>query len=400
MKNLGKKSMSLILSLVLIISSVGIVYADEPNEDKNVEDNLEAVLTDLKVKLNGSKVLDETVVIDGKSYLPLEKMCELLEIEFSYDDENRTIEINSSQENDKELFHGNVKFVYSNGTIYEGGYRNGQFNGDGTINYPDGSMYEGNFVNGVIEGEGEYTASNGDVYVGQFVNNDYCGHGKYTCLNGNSIEGKFESSKIKGYARVKISGEDEARQMGGYDWTSHVETMDISSKAFDLHKYNGTADLIYANGDHYDGALTDDCYNGNGTLISQDGSTYKGNWIMNKKSGNGTITYADGSMYKGYFLNGQYDGQGKMYYVNGDVYDGAWKLSKKEGYGRYTEANGNYFYGMWKNDVKHTLDEDDDEDYKEYGTYVKNSKNTGCNKSEYYKQKWENGELLKQRKDK
>lgn len=396
MKKLGKKSMMLLLSLVLIISSVGIVYAEDTSESEAVENEIQAVMSDLKVKLNGNQVLNETVVIDGKSYLPLTKISELLGVDVVYDEESKTINIKNNQTQNNYI--GSVEFIYSNGTSYEGDYRNGLFNGEGTLTYSDGSIYEGNFVNGVIEGEGKYTTSNGDVYSGYFANNDYCGHGKYICVNGDTIEGNFEGSKLKGYASVKLCGEDEAKQISGYK--AKIVTMNISKKAFDLHKYNGTADLIYANGNHYKGAVTDDCYNGAGTLTSQDGSTYNGNWIMNKKSGKGTITYADNSMYKGYLLDGQYDGEGKMYYANGDIYNGSWKQNKREGYGRYTEANGNYFYGMWKNDVKHTLEEDDDEDYKEYGTYVKNRKNTGSNKSEYYKQKWENGELLKQKKDK
>ena len=398
MKKLGKKSMVIILSLALIISSIGIAYAEENNEKVGVGTTIQALMTDLKVKLNGNQVLDRIVVIDGTSYLPLAKIGELLGADVEFDEENKTIEIKNNQ--DQNSYIGSVKLTYSNGTVYEGGYRNGLFNGEGTLIFPDCSKYDGNFVNGAIEGKGEYTTSNGDIYEGQFADNEYCGHGKYTYVNGNTIEGKFEGNKIKGYASIEISGEDEGRQINGYEWVTPIELINISEKTFDLHKYNGTADLVYANGNHYDGAVTNDCFNGYGTLTCQDGSTYKGNWIMNKQTGKGAITYADNSMYKGYFLNGQYEGEGKLYYVNGDVYDGSWKQNKKEGYGRYIESNGNYFYGMWKNDVKHTVDEDDDEDYKGYGTYVENRKNTGNNKSVVYKQKWSNGELLKQRKDK
>lgn len=90
---------------------------------------------------------------------------------------------------------------------------------------------------------------------------------------------------------------------------------------------------------------------------------------------------------------------GKLYYANGDIYDGNWNQGKRENYGKYIEANGNYFYGMWVNDVKDTLKEHDDDDYKGFGTYVINKINTVNNKTVTYKQKWSNGELKSKRRD-
>ena len=84
---------------------------------------------------------------------------------------------------------------------------------------------------------------------------------------------------------------------------------------------------------------------------------------------------------------------------NGDAYDGGWKKGKPEGYGKYTEANGNAFYGMWQDGLKHTLSEKDDEDFKGYGTYTVNRKNTSDGETERCKQKWSEGRLLRERKD-
>ena len=49
--------------------------------------------------------------------------------------------------------HGNGKYKYNNGIIYEGKYSNGTKNGHGKLIYPDGNVFEGVFVNGVIQGK-------------------------------------------------------------------------------------------------------------------------------------------------------------------------------------------------------------------------------------------------------
>lgn len=403
MKTNGKRMMMIWLSAMLVMSSAGMAYADESLKVEtaaDVADNAfmsEAFPSGTKIAYNSLWITDGAMSVDGVTYLPLVEIVNLLGLQTGYDENTHTITITSDW--NPENHRGTADLVYGNGTCYKGGYKNGRFEGDGTIVFSDGSTYAGHFINGAMAGEGKYTAANGDSYEGQFADNDYKGYGKYTYANGDTIEATFNGGTFTGYACVDIHGEDEENQIKAYEWKLPIETVGMAPKAFDLSKFNGSVDLVYADGSRYEGGMKDNSRNGSGTLTGQDGTEYKGNWVMGNKSGYGTMSYEDGSVYRGYFIEGVRSGYGKLLYVNGDIYDGAWEDGRREGYGKFIESNGNYFYGIWKKDVKHTAGEEDDEDYEGYGTYVVNKKNTSDGETDKYKQKWIEGRLIRERKD-
>jgi hypothetical protein len=57
---------------------------------------------------------------------------------------------------------------YKNGTVYEGEFIEGKFNGHGTLTMTDGSVFEGNFRNGVVDGVGRLTHADGTFEEGNF----------------------------------------------------------------------------------------------------------------------------------------------------------------------------------------------------------------------------------------
>ena len=63
--------------------------------------------------------------------------------------------------------------------IYEGEYKNGLRNGEGTYYYARGLKYEGQFVNGFREGHGIFYWDNDTRWEGPFKNNEMDGEGKY-----------------------------------------------------------------------------------------------------------------------------------------------------------------------------------------------------------------------------
>jgi len=392
-----KKELITFLVVSLILGTLSVAYADGLGA---IGTKLQATVFGLRVRLDGRQILDRIIVIDGTSYLPVRKVSELLGIDVYYNSFTQDIELRDNQPTTVEptLSHGRyiaeVKFTYDNGTVYDGGYRNGMFQGKGKIIYADGTIYDGHFINGVLEGHGKYTALNGDKYEGIFKNNVYDGFGKYTYANGDVVEGEFKDDKLVSefvYVRIKATG--ERLNIKSKEWDRPFRTVDVYDKTFIPYKYNGTAKIWFENGDHYDGEITDNYFNGKGTMVYQNYSEYDGNWVKNRKTGYGTFTYSNGSIYKGYFLNDKYNGEGTFYYTNGDRYDGAWENGLRVGYGKYTEANGNYFKGLWKDDNKHTLEQTDDKDFYGYGTYIIESRNTADGKRITLKQKWENGKL-------
>ena len=81
---------------------------------------------------------------------------------------------------------------------------------------------------------------------------------------------------------------------------------------------------------------------------------------------------------------------------NGTVYDGTFSNGLYHG-----EGNENYFKGNWANGNKHTLEQTDDKDYRGYGEFVLHGNNNPKLDGDriYYKQKWDNGKLIKEIKD-
>jgi hypothetical protein len=51
--------------------------------------------------------------------------------------------------------------------------------GEGKFLYPDGSIYEGQWKSGMRFGRGKYTYANGDWYDGNWKDNKKDGHGVY-----------------------------------------------------------------------------------------------------------------------------------------------------------------------------------------------------------------------------
>ena len=49
--------------------------------------------------------------------------------------------------------------------------------GDGKMTLSDGSVYEGQFKDGVFDGKGTLTYANGEQYTGEFKNGLYDGNG-------------------------------------------------------------------------------------------------------------------------------------------------------------------------------------------------------------------------------
>ena len=59
-------------------------------------------------------------------------------------------------------------YVWESGDIYEGGFVDGHFHGQGTTTFSDGSSYVGEYKDGKRNGQGTQTFSDGSSYVGEY----------------------------------------------------------------------------------------------------------------------------------------------------------------------------------------------------------------------------------------
>ena len=72
-----------------------------------------------------------------------------------------------------EIRDGHGKYIYTDGTVYEGNWKNDKKHGKGKIIYSDGEVYEGEWKNGKMDGKGKYTYSNGEVQEGLWKDNKF-----------------------------------------------------------------------------------------------------------------------------------------------------------------------------------------------------------------------------------
>lgn len=77
----------------------------------------------------------------------------------------------SAQEFEQAVFEYTV-LKFPDGTVYEGGVRDGVLNGDGKFTWANGSSFEGYFQDGKRDGLGILTSTNGEVKYGIFKDNE------------------------------------------------------------------------------------------------------------------------------------------------------------------------------------------------------------------------------------
>jgi hypothetical protein len=87
--------------------------------------------------------------------------------------------------------------TYADGTVYEGGFVEGQREGEGTITRPDGFTYTGGWRDGELHGMGTATYRNGDVYEGMFAMGQRQGEGTMRyAADGEVVTGTWENGML------------------------------------------------------------------------------------------------------------------------------------------------------------------------------------------------------------
>jgi hypothetical protein len=130
-----------------------------------------------------------------------------------------------------------VSLTLPGGDRYEGGLRDGLFDGAGDLRYANGNRYVGMFRLGRKHGVGTFTFANGDIYVGDFFQDQRHGRGVYTYRDKSRYEGEFRSGLRNGKGRY-----------------------------------------TYTVGGEYIGEFKDGKKSGRGTHLFRDGTTLEGFW--------------------------------------------------------------------------------------------------------------------------
>ena len=158
---------------------------------------------------------------------------------------------------------------------YSGQWKNGEFEGHGTVMFKCGDTYTGSFKNSELNGRGVYTFLDGQVLDGEFVD-DVIAKGTHIgpiyTFKGAFMKGKMHTGKI-----VEIDG------------TVFEGTMVTPNKRIGTY--------TYPDGDVYFGTF--DFVRGLGWLLNGPGEmiinsmpvkfTYRGNFKNSVRHGNGTV---------------------------------------------------------------------------------------------------------------
>jgi clan AA aspartic protease (TIGR02281 family) len=130
------------------------------------------------------------------------------------------------------------------GETYWGNYRDGKYDGRGTLQYANGEKYVGDFRDGVRSGTGTYTWPDGRRYVGEFLGGQPNGQGRFTLANGEEYAGQFQNNRREG--------------RGVYTWP------DLRRYAGEFHDDlpNGKGALTLASGQHQVGWFRNGAYAG------------------------------------------------------------------------------------------------------------------------------------------
>jgi hypothetical protein len=99
--------------------------------------------------------------------------------------------------------NGSGAYKLSDGSVYNGQWKDGKFNGKGTYKWPDGLIYNGEFKDGKFNGKGTYKWPDGSVYTGQYKNNKRDGQGTFKDSDKTVYKGQWKDGEKNGQGTYK-----------------------------------------------------------------------------------------------------------------------------------------------------------------------------------------------------
>ena len=91
---------------------------------------------------------------------------------------------------------GYGKTTLSDGSVYEGQFKDGKFDGKGQLDFADQRQYTGEFKNGLFDGNGVLTYADGSKYEGEFKEGRLSGQGVITYSDSTQYKGQFKDGDI------------------------------------------------------------------------------------------------------------------------------------------------------------------------------------------------------------
>lgn len=267
--------------------------------------------------------------------------------------------------------NGFLKLYRNDKLYYEGYWKDGAFNGEGTLYKEDGNIkkgtwesgkliqsyyrnqtpegfYDGYVLNGKPDGIGSMLYNDSSRYEGSWDKGVWSGNGTYY-TKSDTLTGEFQEGQLNGTGTYKTSeflydGEwlDNKPDGIGYALTNDSS---FYTGSWSDGKRNGYGDMLFATGDSYLGDWNDNQFDGLGTYsYAQNGDSYYGEWKEGLQNGLGTYKAKDFE-YTGNWEEGWINGEGRIVYSNKDFYEGNFVENELYGIGHYQFNNGNSYEG-------------------------------------------------------
>lgn len=203
--------------------------------------------------------------------------------------------------------------VLSDGSVYDGQWREGKRLGKGRYFTSSGGLLQGIWNNG-LHIYGRVVYPNGDHYEGEYIHMRRHGSGTFQSLYCTiEYKGTWKHDKKHGFGCEKLA---DGCQYEGY---------------FEEDMRHGEGQLIKSNGDVYIGGFKQGKQSGYGKWTRQDGKRYEGEWEEGVIQGKGTLISKD-KAYTGQFVQGKKEGMGVLTW--GDFkYEGEFAGNKMHGKG-------------------------------------------------------------------
>eukprot|EP00340_Litonotus_pictus_P004350 CAMPEP_0170518464 /NCGR_PEP_ID=MMETSP0209-20121228/4145_1 /TAXON_ID=665100 ORGANISM="Litonotus pictus, Strain P1" /NCGR_SAMPLE_ID=MMETSP0209 /ASSEMBLY_ACC=CAM_ASM_000301 /LENGTH=355 /DNA_ID=CAMNT_0010804033 /DNA_START=168 /DNA_END=1235 /DNA_ORIENTATION=+ len=274
-------------------------------------------------------------LMDDLSYQPfysLEMPCTFL-VENKDDNHLLPSKSNPNLDKDNNFSTNNHSEVEGNSQarrpVYKGHWSlDRKKNGYGILVNSDGSKYEGLFRNEKLDGKGRYITIKGDFFEGFFSNGCACGYGVFVHSDGSIYKGNWMNDLPWGE---------------GEEWSN--EGSYYKGDFFQGKKF-GVGEFRWKDGAVYLGGVKNDLLNGEGIYSWPDGRRYKGFWQDNNMQGYGVLENPDGSRYEGQFDMNKKSGKGVYHYNKEKFYEGNWENGKQHGKGKIVK-NGVVEEGLW-----------------------------------------------------
>jgi hypothetical protein len=136
--------------------------------------------------------------------------------------------------------NGQGEHTWKSGQKYIGGFKDGVYDGNGTMVTSKGDKYVGEWKNGKRNGYGTQTYSNGKKYVGEFIDDNYAGKGTLYTSDGKTFTSTDENLSV---AQKKIiedykylnRQELSAKQINDETLSKYMNTSTLSQEEISIY---------------------------------------------------------------------------------------------------------------------------------------------------------------------